>query len=206
MGTTSNYSFPYPESSDYVADGATAFENLADAVDTTVHDHRGLQLIESRTISAQNYENFESVFVSDIHTYRVVFDSFRLKNSNSFFYIRMMSGSTLSTDTHYWNYLGRKGSAGANTSGSSTTGGFTGTTVSAGHQNVWWGNPRMEIAGPNLGTRTSIFIETTYYYNDYAWRGGAIHVDTGTVFDGFQLHCSGTDTFDANVYIYGYEQ
>jgi hypothetical protein len=36
MGTTANYSWPYPESSDYVADGATAIENLADAVDTTV--------------------------------------------------------------------------------------------------------------------------------------------------------------------------
>lgn len=36
MGTTSNYSWPYPESSDYVADGATAIENLADAIDTTV--------------------------------------------------------------------------------------------------------------------------------------------------------------------------
>ena len=36
MGTTPNYSWPYPESSDYVADGATAIENLADAIDTTV--------------------------------------------------------------------------------------------------------------------------------------------------------------------------
>lgn len=37
MGTTPNYSWPYPESSDYVADGATAIENLADAIDTTAH-------------------------------------------------------------------------------------------------------------------------------------------------------------------------
>jgi hypothetical protein len=36
MGTTANYSWPYPESSDYVADGATAIENLADGIDTTV--------------------------------------------------------------------------------------------------------------------------------------------------------------------------
>jgi hypothetical protein len=36
MGTTPTYSWPYPESSDFVADGATAIENLADAVDTTV--------------------------------------------------------------------------------------------------------------------------------------------------------------------------
>ena len=33
MGTTSNNSWPYPESSDFVADGATAIENLADAID-----------------------------------------------------------------------------------------------------------------------------------------------------------------------------
>jgi hypothetical protein len=33
MGTTTNNSWPYPESSDYVADGATAIENLADAID-----------------------------------------------------------------------------------------------------------------------------------------------------------------------------
>ena len=36
MGTTSNYSWPYPESSDFVADGATAIEDLADAVDQTL--------------------------------------------------------------------------------------------------------------------------------------------------------------------------
>lgn len=36
MGTTANYSWPYPESSDYVADGATAIENLADAIDTSL--------------------------------------------------------------------------------------------------------------------------------------------------------------------------
>jgi hypothetical protein len=36
MGTTANFSWPYPESTDYVADGATAIENLADAIDTTL--------------------------------------------------------------------------------------------------------------------------------------------------------------------------
>lgn len=33
MGTTANRGWPYPESSDFVADGATAIENLADAID-----------------------------------------------------------------------------------------------------------------------------------------------------------------------------
>jgi len=38
MGTTANNSWPYPESSDYVADGATAIENLADAIDSGLGD------------------------------------------------------------------------------------------------------------------------------------------------------------------------
>jgi hypothetical protein len=33
MGTTANNGWPYPESTDFVADGATAIENLADAID-----------------------------------------------------------------------------------------------------------------------------------------------------------------------------
>lgn len=41
MGTTANYSWPYPESTDFVADGATAMENLADAADATVHTLSG---------------------------------------------------------------------------------------------------------------------------------------------------------------------
>ena len=36
MGTTTNKLFPYPESTDFVADGATAIENLADAIDPVV--------------------------------------------------------------------------------------------------------------------------------------------------------------------------
>ena len=34
MGTTPNYALPYPESTDFVADGATAIENLADDIDS----------------------------------------------------------------------------------------------------------------------------------------------------------------------------
>ncbi len=37
-GTTSNYAFPYPESSD-APDGATQITDLAEAVDSELHDH-----------------------------------------------------------------------------------------------------------------------------------------------------------------------
>ncbi len=45
-GTTSNFSWPYPESSDFVADGATAIENLADAIDTTLNSYKFLQIVQ----------------------------------------------------------------------------------------------------------------------------------------------------------------
>jgi hypothetical protein len=45
MGTTANNGWPYPESTDFVADGATAIENLADAIDGAV----GLVCSLSRT-------------------------------------------------------------------------------------------------------------------------------------------------------------
>lgn len=44
-GTTSNRSWPYPESSDFVADGATAIENLADAIDGSIG--RGVSYVQT---------------------------------------------------------------------------------------------------------------------------------------------------------------
>ncbi len=50
MGTTSNRSWPYPESSDYVADGATAIENLADAIDGSIG--KGFAYVQTVTFSS----------------------------------------------------------------------------------------------------------------------------------------------------------
>lgn len=53
MGTTPNFSFPYPEPTDLVRDGAQNFEDLADAVDSTIFNlpAGGLELIADGTFS-----------------------------------------------------------------------------------------------------------------------------------------------------------
>ena len=56
-GQTANYSFDYPTSTDYVKDGATAIETLADDVDATLFTalggaYPGLRLIKSQTIGS----------------------------------------------------------------------------------------------------------------------------------------------------------
>ena len=72
MGTTANYSWPYPESSDFVADGATAIENLADAADATVGaigaDVAEVQLVTilQDTISLANGTNVTPSFSTEI--------------------------------------------------------------------------------------------------------------------------------------------
>jgi hypothetical protein len=54
MGNTANNNWPYPESTDLVKDGATAIENLADAIDTTLGvfvPSTGLTLINTTSFS-----------------------------------------------------------------------------------------------------------------------------------------------------------
>jgi hypothetical protein len=55
LGNTANNNWPYPESTDLVKDGATAIENLADAIDTTlgvfVPSNPGLTLINTTSFS-----------------------------------------------------------------------------------------------------------------------------------------------------------
>lgn len=62
MGTTPNYSWPYPESSDYVADGATAIENLADAADAS------LLSVRNGLIVQQGHSSVSSAVVNSTTT------------------------------------------------------------------------------------------------------------------------------------------
>jgi hypothetical protein len=67
MGTTSN-GLPYPESTDYVTDGAQAIEALADGV----NDKTGLWLIGTFSNSNTTSLTMDSVFTSDFTNYRLV--------------------------------------------------------------------------------------------------------------------------------------
>jgi len=52
-GTTANYGFPYPTSSDYVRDGATAIEALADGIDAFISDSEASNKLFDRVVSTQ---------------------------------------------------------------------------------------------------------------------------------------------------------
>jgi hypothetical protein len=73
MGTTTNYSWPIPEDTDLVKDGAEAIRDLGNAIDTSAADFGGgLVHIETRSVSAVSAESFNDVFSSTYDNYRVI--------------------------------------------------------------------------------------------------------------------------------------
>jgi hypothetical protein len=83
MGTTSTMAIPYPESSDYVADGATAMENIA----TQVDDKTGLVFIKSQTIGS----GVSSVTITD--AFSSTFDNYKVLTN--------IEDSTLNSDVFF---------------------------------------------------------------------------------------------------------
>jgi hypothetical protein len=77
-GQTSNYNFDYPTSTDYVKDGATAIQELADDVDATLFtalggDYPGLRLIKKQIIgSAVASVTVTGAFSSTYENYKVI--------------------------------------------------------------------------------------------------------------------------------------
>jgi hypothetical protein len=75
MGNTANNNWPYPESTDLVKDGATAIENLADAIDTTlgvfVPSNPGLTLINTTSFSGVSSQSVNDVFSASYSVYFV---------------------------------------------------------------------------------------------------------------------------------------
>jgi hypothetical protein len=77
MGNTANNNWPYPESTDLVKDGATAIENLADAIDTTlgvfVPSSPGLTLINTTSFSAVSSVSLPaSTFSATYRNYKII--------------------------------------------------------------------------------------------------------------------------------------
>jgi hypothetical protein len=76
MGNTANNNWPYPESTDLVKDGATAIENLADAIDTTLGVYSpatpGLVKLQTVTFSGVASQSVNNVFSSTYKSYKIV--------------------------------------------------------------------------------------------------------------------------------------
>jgi hypothetical protein len=77
-GQTTNYLFDYPTSTDYVKDGATAIETLADDVDATLFTalggaYPGLRLVKKQTIgTGVSTVNVTGAFSATYENYKII--------------------------------------------------------------------------------------------------------------------------------------
>lgn len=107
MGTTSNYSWPYPEATGLVKDGWEDIKDLATAIDTTAASTftGGLIKINSTTFSAVSSQSFNNVFSSTYLHYLLVATIISTNDTDVNFRWRV-SGSDNSTSNYSWASAG----------------------------------------------------------------------------------------------------
>jgi hypothetical protein len=104
MGNTANNNWPYPESTDLVKDGATAIENLADAIDTTLGVYTpsssGLTLINTTSFSAVSSQTFTGL-TSTYNHFRIIIKLSAASVVVSEMRLRMSLSGTPATGSDY---------------------------------------------------------------------------------------------------------
>jgi hypothetical protein len=107
MGNTANNNWPYPESTDLVKDGATAIENLADAIDTTLGVYApstsGLTLINTTSFTAVASQSVDNVFDSTYSAYKIIFDYTPSTGANITLRFKNVSGAITGS---FYNFRG----------------------------------------------------------------------------------------------------
>jgi hypothetical protein len=199
-GQTSNYNFDYPTSTDYVKDGATAIQELADDVDATLFTalggaYAGLRLIKKQTIGSA----VSTVTVTG--AFSATYDNYKILISGG-------TGSTGQTDLML-------------TLGSTTTGYYSarpyvvwgGTTTNITDNNAArWGavgysdtsgtQANFELCNPFITTKTVMSADVLYRAGGSAWCGG--YLDNLLSYTAFTIAPAAGTLTGGTIYVYGY--
>lgn len=190
---------PYPESSDYVADGATAMENMATTIDET-----GLMFIDSTTIgSGVASVSMTNVFSSRFRNYKILLriNSASASVTNVYMQLDSSTGNYFSTTT-FNQFDGTTTTDGNVSPGSLLSSGFLVGLL----RNVRHFNAEMTIMSPQTNSRTAYQSRSTYQYpNNFGGISvsGGYHESTGQR-TGFTIFpATGTIT-NGLIQVYGY--
>jgi hypothetical protein len=103
MATTPTYSWPIPDDTDLVKDGAKAIRDLGNAVDATVSSvPTGLVHINTTTFSAVSAVNVNDVFSSTYISYRILLNDIILSTSTSDLTLRFRASGSDKTGSNYY--------------------------------------------------------------------------------------------------------
>lgn len=201
MALTPTYSWPLPDNTDLVKDGAEAIRDLGNAIDTTVSGlGSGLVHIETQSVSAVSAINFNDVFTSTFDNYKVIVTGLVALGTVAL-QIRMRSGGIDNTAASYNSQaLEVIGTGTTAVRTTSQTSGRIGV-LSTSRQGIG-----IEIYLPNVAVATAMTSQTILR------TGTAIqaHLDTAghdvaSAFDGFTLFPA-SSTFTGSISVYGYRK
>ena len=194
MGTTANMGIPYPESTDYVADGATAIQNLAEKVD----EKTGLVFIKSETLPSSGTlptsVEITDVFSADFDSYYI--DISLLKHSANQPDIAVRLGTAATSYNWAGVYL-------SSTSGSlTTTRALSDTSMSiVSGNNAGTGSYSFVLRDPYKAART--FMSSTNMSSAW-WTVYQGWHDTTSSYTSFTLLPSTGTISQGTVRVYGY--
>ena len=197
MATTPTYSWPIPDDTDLVKDGAEAIRDLGNAIDTTVDGLPGAGLvhIDTQSFSAVSAVNFDDVFSADYFNYKIIFHA-TLSTSATVF-LRFRTGGSNNTTANYStraNLLGVGASSALNyQNGTSIE--LQVTTTEPQQREIFVENPFATIRTRGfsigaLGTAGSVQI-------------GGIDFSQTTSFDGFSI-AAFTANMAGHISVYGF--
>jgi hypothetical protein len=199
-GQTSNYNFDYPTSTDYVKDGATAIQELADDVDATLYTalggaYPGLKLIKSQTIGT----GVSSITVSD--AFNSTFDNYKIIISGGVGSAANYIGIRLGSTTSGYAYS-RMMIAFDSTTINNTVSTTAGTLFQyAGYIKTDDAHTEFELLSPNLAKITKIhgnFIHPTNHGVFGGWVSGT------TQYTAFTVLPLGATLTGGTISVYGY--
>ena len=211
MGNTANNNWPYPESEDLVKDGATAIENLADAIDTTlgvfVPSSPGLTLINTTSFSGVTAQAVNNVFNATYTNYKILLNFTSSTSANRAITIRFRVGGVSESGADYSNQS--IGLTTGNAASNIANAGVTSITLLA---NAYYAGPVVNYYGtfdidqPFLAQFTGV---TGQSRGETAANGISLNVvgflGNTTSYDGFEILNSAAN-FSGSISTYGYNK
>lgn len=205
-GSTPIYGFPYPESSDLVANYPALGQDLAEDIETVISGIKsGLQHINTTTFSAVSSVSINNVFTSSYDAYKYVIRITASTAPTSWqLNLRLRASGTDSTANDYRREAAYAFNNSIGGSNSTFTSSFIYNVSAASPTNAGDFFSETTLYGPNLATRKSGIYATSY--TDSAGQAiaeqGALVQQSTTQFDGISL-ISSSGNITGTIRIYG---
>jgi hypothetical protein len=201
MGNTANNNWPYPESTDLVKDGATAIENLADAIDTTLGVYSpatpmGVHLTTVSFSAVSSVSLPTGTFTSTYANYQIVVNA-NLASSTTLQFRMRLAGTDNTANSYVSQVIYGTGSSAVIGNVTSTTGILTNNNASNLNPTIF------NIYEPFVAQRT---IVSSNWINLNMTTGlSGIDHNVATAFDSLTL-LTGTGNMTGSVSVYGFNK